>query len=269
MRREVALVVGIVLGFAAPDLLRSSPQPVREAVASLPPKPVALDMGTAPVPPLATRASVRRARRWAARREGEVAFAVLDDRGRLRGDRHDVAMPSASLSKAMLMLAVLRRERALDATTRSVLRKMIAASDNDAADAVYARVGSAGLTDVARAARMTRFGADYWSEAQVTAADQVRLFLRLDRVAPSRHRPLARSLLSSIVPWQSWGIARVARRHHLRVWFKGGWRTDVVHQAALVEGRGRRAALAVLTRGSPSFEYAVATVEGVARRLLR
>jgi hypothetical protein len=269
MRREVAFLVGIVVGLAAPDLLRGSPEPVREAVASFPPVPAGLDMGTAPLPPLVSGGSVRRARRWAARRQGEVAFAVLDDRRRLRGLAQDVPMASASLSKAMLLLAVLRRARELDVPTRSTLRAMVTASDNDAADAIYARVGSAGLTDVARAARMTGFGADYWSEAQVTAADQVRLFVRLDRVVPSRHRRLARSLLSSIVPWQSWGIARVARRHHLRVWFKGGWRTDVVHQAALVEGRGRRAAIAVLTRGSPSFEYAVATLEGVAARLLR
>ena len=86
---------------------------------------------------------------------------------------------------------------------------------------------------------------------------------------PPRHRRLARSLLSSIVPWQRWGIAAVARREGLRAWFKGGWRTDVVHQVALVEGRGRREAIAILTRGSPSFEYGVATVEGVARRLLK
>ena len=145
---------------------------------------------------------------------------------------------------------------------------MVMASDNDAADFVYGRVGAAGLLDVARAARMTHFGTGYWANARVTAADQARLFLRLDRVVPPRHRRLARSLLSSIVSWQRWGIAAAARREGLGVWFKGGWRTDVVHQVALVEGRGRREAIAILTRGSPSFEYGVATVEGVARRLL-
>ena len=267
MRRRVAMFVAVLLAVAAPDLLRGSREPVREAVASLP-TPVAVDMGTAPAPPLTTAAAVRRARRWAGRRSGEVAFAVLDDRRRLRGTAYHLRMPSASVSKAMLLIAVLRREQAPDSLTRATLRKMVTASDNDAADFVYGRVGSAGLGDVARAAGMTHFVTGYWSQAQVTAADQARLFLRLDRVVPPRNRRLARTLLSSIVSWQRWGIASVARREGLGVWFKGGWRTDVVHQVALVEGRGRREAIAILTRGSPSFEYGVATLEGIARRLL-
>ena len=266
MRRRVAWFAAVLIAVAAPDLLRGSPEPVREAAASLP-EPLT-DMGTAPAPPLTTHAQVRRARGWAARRHGEVTFAVLDDRRRLRGVGLDVQMPSASLSKALLLLAVLRSDQEPDAATQATLREMVTASDNAAADLVYGRVGPAGLLDVATAAGMRHFAGGYWSQARVTAADQARLFFRLDHVVPRRHRAAARTLLSSIVPWQSWGTAAVARRAGLRVWFKGGWRDDVVHQAALVEGHGRREAIAILTRGSPSFEYAVATVEGIARRLL-
>lgn len=266
MGRRVALFVCVLIAVAAPDLLRGSTEPVREAAANLP-APVA-DMGTAPVPPLTTRAQLRKARGWAAARQGEVAFAVLDDRRRLRGEGLDVQMPAASLSKAMLLLALLRSGQQLDAATTAALKAMVTASDNDAADLVYGRVGPAGLVDVAQAAGMKRFAGGYWAQARVTAADQARLFFRLDHVTPRRHRALARRLLASIVPWQTWGIAAAARRDGLRAWFKGGWRTDVVHQAALVEGHGRREAIAILTRGSPSFEYAAATVEGIARRLL-
>jgi hypothetical protein len=145
---------------------------------------------------------------------------------------------------------------------------MITASDNDAASAVYARVGGEGLRKVARAAGMRRFGeVGYWSDAQITAADQARFFLRIDKLVPRRHRPYARKLLSSIVSEQRWGIAPVARRRRLRIFFKGGWRTGITHQVALLERGRRRIALAILTR-SPSIPYGEETIERIARRVL-
>ena len=96
----------------------------------------------------------------------------------------------------------------LTADERALLRPMITYSDNDAATAVYARVGRDALLRIARAARMTRFDVAFnWADALLTAHDQARLFLRIDRQAPRRHRGYLRELLGSIVPSQRWGIA--------------------------------------------------------------
>ena len=225
--------------------------------------------GTTPV--LTTGAGISAARTWARTRAGTVGFAVLDVHGRLRGLNRTVAFPSASVSKAMLMVAVLRRarDRALTAGEHALLHPMITVSDNDAAREVYRSVGDPGLLSVARAAGMRRFGAvGHWSGARLTPADQTRLFLRLDRVVPARHRQYARTLLGSIVTGQRWGIARVAARHHMAALFKGGWRKGIVHQVALLERDGRRIAIAVLTDGQPSQAYGRATLEGIAARVL-
>jgi hypothetical protein len=214
---------------------------------------------------------VRAAQRWARSRQGGVAFAVMSADGRIRGLRMRAHYPSASVVKAMLLVAVLRQagRHPLSALQRRLLGPMITVSDNLAAEAVFGAVGPAGLQAVARAARMRSFsvlgGALF--EAQVTAADQVRFFYRIDKLVPRRHRAYARSLLSSIAPEQAWGIAPVARARRFRVFFKGGWRTGIAHQVALLERAGRRMALAVLTR-SPTVPYGEATIAGVAARVL-
>jgi hypothetical protein len=212
---------------------------------------------------------VARARAWARGRAGVPAFAVLDQDGHLRGLRLRARYPSASVVKAMLLVAALRRagRQPVPAGERALLDPMIRVSDNEAAEAVYAQVGAAGLYAVARRAGMRDFSVPVLFGAQLTAADQARFFLRIDKLVPRRQRAYARALLSSIVPAQSWGIAPVARRRGYRVFFKGGWRTAITHQAALLERNGRRVALAVLTR-SPRMAYGEATIAGIASRVL-
>jgi beta-lactamase class A len=223
-----------------------------------------------------TAAALRDASTYARRRGGAVSFAVVDTAGRLRGRAERRGFVSASVIKAMLLVAEVRRlereDASLDTSTEALLRAMITYSDNDAADAIYSRVGDGALFDVARDAGMSDFTvAGYWGNAQVTAADMARLFSELERLLQGPHREFALGLLGSVIEEQSWGIPPVARPAWA-VRFKGGWRStdagQLVHQAAELRRGERKLSIAVLTDGQPTHEYGVATVEGIARRLL-
>jgi hypothetical protein len=227
-------------------------------------------------PPVPNPAQVARARSFASARAGVVSFAVVGTDRRLHCHRCWHPYEAASVVKAMLLVAYLdrlARERPITASDRALLGSMIRYSDNKAATAVYARLGDAALDGLAQRAGMKSFAVHgYWGSAQVTARDLAHFFAGLDRLTPPRYRRYARSLLSSIVSWQAWGLPEVARPTW-RVFFKGGWRRrgslgHLVHQAALLE-RGRRAmAIAVLTDGNPGHGYGRDTVRGIAARLL-
>ena len=219
---------------------------------------------------------VAAARAYLRGREGHVAFAVVDDTGTLRGLRGDVQYRSASVVKAMFLVAFLNRlpDRALNSAERGLLKPMVIRSDNKAASQVRNLLGPGPVNGVARRAGMTRFALNSrnWGDTLITAADQARFFARIDRLVTKRHRAYARALLARIIKSQRWG-APPAVPDGWRVFFKGGWRPlgrrNLVNQAALVEGPDRRAALAVLTVDNPTHEYGTETIRGVARQILR
>jgi hypothetical protein len=227
-------------------------------------------------PPAGWSPGVNAARDYAQTRTGEVSFHVRTEREHWGMDA-DRTVPSASVIKAMLMLAYLDRpevrRRALTPADHALLDPMIRSSDNDTATDVYNVVGNAGLNRVARRARMTRFVPQVvWGLSRISARDQTRMWLRLEALIPRRHRAAALRLLRTIVPEQRWGIAQVSLPRGWRLHFKGGWGSGtglVEHQVALLRRREERVALAILTTGSPSHDYGKATLRGVAARLLR
>jgi beta-lactamase class A len=201
---------------------------------------------------------------------------VADERGAVSGLDADRAFPSASLTKAMILIAFLRRSTLRDlepsASDRVSLGFMIRLSDNASADRMYERVGDEGLRELAGAVGMRRFEiSGSWANATLTPADQARFFLVADRLVPQRERAFARRLLETVAPEQTWGVPKAARPRW-RTFFKGGWRPEdqgeLVHQAALLERGGRRMAVSVMTVDGRDMVYAEKTIEGIARRLL-
>lgn len=220
---------------------------------------------------------LRQAKAFASSRAGAVSFAVIGARGAARGA--DVTRPysSASLTKALLLAAYLRSHRGpIDPGVRAQLSAMVRASDNDAAGAIYAIVGDAGLNRAAARAGMRDFDPTpgFWGGAQVTAADMARFFARLDRNLAGPHRRYGKDLLASVIGPERWGMPEAIGKGW-RIWFKGGWRPGdeentsgpVTHQAGLLRCRGSAGiGIAVLTDQPPGGDV-YETIEGIARRL--
>jgi beta-lactamase family protein len=215
------------------------------------------------------------AKRYASGRAGDVAFAVVDQRGRLRGSRMGRTAPMASTFKVMLMVAYLRHrdDRRLSRRDRALLAPMIRRSDNVAATAVRDMLGQARIERLARIAGMRDFHYDViWGMSRSSPRDQAWFMYRLQSYVPKRHRAYARYLLSHVIPAQRWGIGRVVPRGWT-LFLKGGWGSGtglVDHQVALLKwNRRRRVALAIFTQSDPDHAYGKQTLRGVAARLLR
>jgi beta-lactamase class A len=248
-----------------------------------------LALGTAPATPVASAAAampplwhpgVRAAKRYALRRHGTVSFSVRTRDGdgpvRVWGFRQDRAAPSASVIKAMLLMAYLKRpdvrDRPLREDEMALLAPMIRWSSNDAATRVLGLVGGEHLARAARRWGMRRFRLrSPWGMSEITARDQARLWVRFDRLLPRRHRRYGLALTRQIIPGQRWGIGRVAPRGWV-LHFKGGWGSGtglVDHQVALLVRGEQHVAVAILTTGQDSHLYGQQTLRGVATRLLR
>ncbi len=221
-------------------------------------------------------AAVSRARSFITGRSGVASFAVMDSEGRLHGLHLHRRFISASVVKAMLLVAYLRKldqqHKSLSSQGRSLLYRMIHVSDNSAASEVQRRTGNHRIHKLADRAGMTDFSlSGVWANAHISAADQARYFFYMDDLIPPQFDRFARSLLAGITSSQRWGIPHVA--HGWKVFFKGGWRStgrgQLVHQVARLERRHRRVAIAVMTDGDPTMGYGIGTIAGVAKRLLR
>lgn len=270
MRAYSVAIALVVVAIALPAVVAAAAEPP----APLPPPPAAEGAAPEAVPPYPWNERARSAGRFAQSRRGRVSWAVVSPDGRVRGSFVHRRHTSASVVKAMLMVAYLRQRgvagRPLRRSDDRLLRPMVTSSRNRPATRVHAVVGDAMLRRLARRARMRDFikRPGPWGGSQLSPYDQARFFWRIDSFVPPRHRIYARSLLEGVVRPQRWGVPRAAPEGWA-VFFKGGWvPPHRVNQVALLRQGGRRVAIAVFSEGGPSFRYGKDTIEGVARRLL-
>jgi hypothetical protein len=225
-------------------------------------------------PPFPSAAAIARAAAFLRARNLSSALAVVDSNGVLHGFNLDRTFTSASVVKAMLLVAYLRAHTVISSSMQTTLTLMITRSNNASAYRTYGLVGASGLYRLARLAGMKHFTAGgNVLYSRITASDQARYFFHMDSYIPAAHRAFARYLLSHIVPAQSWGIPSIARPAW-HVYFKGGWfgaASDpftLVNQVARLERSSVKWSLAVLTDHNPHSPYAFVTLQGVTSRLL-
>jgi hypothetical protein len=223
-------------------------------------------------------ANVKRATAYAQTRAGIESFVIRDESGVKHGWNGTRVYGSASVLKAMLLTAYLRRPsvrgRALRDDERALLDPMIRRSANEPASYLVNLMGAGPLNRLALRSGMDHFRLKrpLWGLSEITARGQSRFFRKIESLLPDRHREYAMGLLNTIVPEQRWGIPPV-KPPGWKIYFKGGWGSGTglrTHQVALLRrGEKRRISLAILTEGNPNHAYGIETIRGIAKRLLR
>ncbi len=231
----------------------------------------------------------KRLDRYLAGRAGPVTAMVEDlTTGRRYRYHPDGRMITASTAKAQILMALLLDTpwSKLSANVKRDAELMIRFSDNHAADRLWLRIGGApGFTAAGRklGLRHTQGVSGNcvdlycWGITRTSAQDQIRLMRAL--VSPggplsAKDRKRVLGLMGRIVDGQNWGVS-AARCPGERVALKNGWLKRVsnkrwaVVSVGLVRGDGRDYAIAVLTEGSAEVATGIATVEGIAERIMR
>ncbi|MFI7609607.1 serine hydrolase [Nonomuraea terrae] len=227
--------------------------------------------------------------RYLAGRPGPVTAMVKDlATGQVYRYHGGERLITASTAKAQILMALLLRTRwkKLPESVRRDAELMIRHSDNHAADRLWLRIGGpAGFTEAGRKLGLkhtrgvpgTCVDLYCWGITPTSVEDQVRLMTALvSEKSPLRagDRAQVRRLMGAVVDGQDWGVSAAACPGE-RVALKNGWLRRVsnkrwaVISVGLISGDGRDYAVAVLTEGSPEVGYGIATVEGVAERIMR
>src|SRR4051794_3762513 len=186
---------------------------------------------------------------------------------------------SASIVKVIIMGAMLRKvldeHRYLTDTEVKRLRAMIIKSDNDAASALWKKLGHRYIGHFLELAKMkqTVLGPGrYWGLTQATAHDEMlllRVLMRPNTVLAKKSRVYAQGLMAQVIPSQRWGVPAGAPKTGT-VHVKNGWLPRATHGWRVNSIGGltwptRWYSIVVLSTDNPTMPYRITTVESIAR----
>jgi beta-lactamase class A len=229
---------------------------------------------------------------YLAGRSGLVTAAVYDERTGTTWTLNPGAAPqdTASIVKVEIMGAALQRAQAKDAplpaTQASLMPPMIENSDNQSATTLLADVGgpsalaafdrSAGMTDTTPSTLAFIPGTTLpgWGLTTTTALDEVRLMSKFaypNDVLDGASRSYGLSLMENVEADQDWGVSGGVPAGTV-IALKNGWlplnsaaNSDwQVNSIGWISGSGRDYVLAVLTTGSSTEAYGIATIDTIA-----
>jgi membrane peptidoglycan carboxypeptidase len=210
----------------------------------------------------------------------EFAVSVVDHKTGRRYDYHgDREFEAASVVKVELLAALLLQaqdaSRTLTTAERKLARKMIVASDNDAASAVYDKIGGVkGLRKALNRLGLTATDPDpKFGLTHTTAEDQTRMVGELTATGSAlnaKSKELILGLMSSVNADQNWGISAASFSGEQTA-LKNGWLARstednrwIINSTGRISGDKTDVALSVLSHGHGDQPDGIKVVEHIA-----
>jgi len=225
---------------------------------------------------------------YLAGRSGQVTAAVYDAQNNKTWSLNPGQLQdTASIVKVEIMGTALQQAQAndeqLSESEAALMLSMIENSDNQSATTLFNDVGgasaladfdrSAGMTDTTPSSLVFIPGTSLpgWGLTTTTALDQVTLvskFAYPKTILSDASREYGLSLMENVEADQNWGVSGGVPAG-VTVALKNGWlplgpTNWQVNSIGWISGDGRNYVLAILTTGSPTEAYGIATIEAIA-----
>jgi hypothetical protein len=178
---------------------------------------------------------------------------------------------------ATLLWDAKKHNRYLTSTETSLATKMITQSDNASTTKLWNQLGLTKIKGFLTAAGMTKTTpgtGGYWGLTQINVTDEqklLKLITAKNTVLSDSSRAYILKLMGQVISSQRWGTPAGAPST-VAVHVKNGWLSRStnawrVHSLGTFNGGGHDYMMSVLTVGSSTMDYGVATIQGVAKAI--